>query len=78
MSENGMVRPCSSPASTPSWRGGTEDKGARYVPEHNREIAVIGIDIGKFEFRSGPLCHCINVTVIGFWIGAVADNTGAR
>jgi hypothetical protein len=46
--------------------------------KHNREIAVIGNDIGKFEFRSGPLCHCINVTVIGFWIGAVADNTGAR
>jgi hypothetical protein len=28
MSQNGMVRPCSSPASEPNWQGGTEDKGA--------------------------------------------------
>jgi NAD(P)-dependent dehydrogenase (short-subunit alcohol dehydrogenase family) len=27
-SQNGMVRPCSSPASEPNWQGGTEDKGA--------------------------------------------------
>jgi transposase len=37
MSGDGMVRPCSRPATTPSWRGGTEDIGARYVRETEQQ-----------------------------------------
>jgi hypothetical protein len=51
MTENGMVRPCCSPASTPSWRGGTEDKENAMSQKLNGEIAVIGIDIGKNSFH---------------------------
>ena len=47
MSENGMVRPCSGPASEPSSQGGTEDKGVQTL----NSIAVIGIDIGKNSFH---------------------------
>jgi hypothetical protein len=37
MSQNGMVRPCSSPASEPNWQGGIEDKGARHVRETQQQ-----------------------------------------
>jgi hypothetical protein len=30
------------------------------------------------NFTVAGFAICINVTVIGFWIGAVADNTGAH
>jgi hypothetical protein len=33
MSQNGVVRPCSSPASEPKLAKGTEDKGVRHVRE---------------------------------------------
>ena len=50
MSANGMVRPCSCPASDESGKG-LQRQGARHVPELNSAVAVIGIDIGKNSFR---------------------------
>jgi transposase len=38
------------PASTPSWRGGTEDKEHAMSQKRNSKVAVIGIDIGKNSF----------------------------
>ena len=49
MSLNGMVRPCSSPASEGSWLG-TEDK-EHAMSGLNSAIASIGIDIGKNSFH---------------------------
>jgi len=51
MSENGMIRPCSSPVGEPNWQRGTEDKGATHVPETRQQSRRIGIDIGKNSFR---------------------------
>src|SRR3989442_15905476 len=61
MSENGMVRPCSSPASEPNWQGAPKTKEHAMSEKLNSKIAVIGIDIGKNSFhivgqdRRGPL-----------------------
>src|SRR5215472_16744190 len=46
-----MVRPCSSPASRPSWRGAPRAKEHALSQKLNSEIAVIGIDIGKNSFH---------------------------
>ena len=48
MSANGMVRPCSGPASMRSWQGARK---TRSTPCLNAAIAVIGIDIGKNSFH---------------------------
>jgi hypothetical protein len=50
-SANGMVRPCSGPASTRSWQGGAQDKEHALSQKLNAAIAVIGIDIGKNSFH---------------------------
>src|SRR5262250_2940801 len=52
MSVNGMVRPCSGPASERSWAWGSKDKEHAMSSKHNGAIAsVIGIDIGKNSFH---------------------------
>ena len=51
MSGNGMVRPCSCPASKLSWARGTKDKERAISQTPNTAIAVIGIDIGKNSFH---------------------------
>src|SRR6267142_1477904 len=48
---NGMVRPCSCPASKRSWARGTKDKEHAMSQTPNTAIAVIGIDIGKNSFH---------------------------
>src|SRR5262249_28300153 len=50
-SANGMVGPCSSPASGPSWRGAPRAKEHAMSQKLSSEIAVIGIDIGKNSFH---------------------------
>src|SRR5216684_8866864 len=50
-SANGMVRPCSCPASKRSWQGGAKDKEHAMSQTPNTAIAVIGIDIGKNSFH---------------------------
>src|ERR1700737_4237676 len=50
-SDNGMVRPCSCPASQRSWQGGAKDKEHAMSQTPNTAIAVIGIDIGKNSFH---------------------------
>ena len=51
MSANGMVRPCSCPASERRWQG-LHQQGARPCPRQQApQIAVIGIDIGKNSFH---------------------------
>ena len=50
MSANGMVRPCSGPASKGSWQGDQKEEHATSA-KFNSEIAVIGIDIGKISFH---------------------------
>ena len=50
-SGNGMVRPCSCPASKGSWQGGAKDKEHAMCQTPNTAIAVIGIDIGKNPFH---------------------------
>jgi hypothetical protein len=67
MSVNGMVRPCSCPASKRSWARGTKDKEHAMSQTPNTAIAVIGIDIGKNSFhvvghdargaRGATACH---------------------
>src|ERR1700730_4234813 len=51
MSANGMVRPCSCPASQRSWQVGAQDKQHAMSQTPNTAIAVIGIDIGKNSFH---------------------------
>ena len=51
MSENGMVRPCSRPASKQSWQGAPKTKEHAMSEKFNSEIAMIGIDIGKNSFH---------------------------
>ena len=51
MSANGMVRPCSAPPAIEAGKG-RQRQGARHVPEFNKMIAVIGIDIGKNSFHA--------------------------
>src|SRR6187399_1971355 len=51
MSVNGMVRPCSCPASKRSWQRGAKDKERAMSQKLNAAIAVIGIDIGKNSFH---------------------------
>src|SRR5438309_10426721 len=46
-----MVRPCSSPASEPSWQGAPKTKEHAMSEKLNSKIAVIGIDIGKNSFH---------------------------
>src|SRR5215475_1230117 len=50
-SANGMVRPCSSPASQRSWPGGASIKEHAMSHKLNSAIAVVGIDIGKNSFH---------------------------
>ena len=51
MSVNGMVRPCSCPASKLSWQGAPKTRSAPCLRQSNTAIAVIGIDIGKNSFH---------------------------
>src|SRR5262249_31086415 len=51
MSANGMVRPCSGPASKAKLARGVEDEEHAMSPKLNCGIAVIGIDIGKNSFH---------------------------
>src|ERR1700678_1810229 len=51
MSANGMVRPCSCPASDRSWQGGAKDKEHAMSQTLKATIAVAGIDIGKNSFH---------------------------
>src|SRR5262245_48022523 len=51
MSANGMVRPCSGPASKRSWQGAPKTREHAMSPKLNAGIAVIGIDIGKNSFH---------------------------
>jgi transposase len=51
MTANGIVRPCSCPASKLSWQRGTKDKERLMPQTPNTAIAVIGIDIGKNSFH---------------------------
>src|SRR5215813_217021 len=48
---NGMVRPCSGPASKGSWQGAPKTRSTPCSHKLNSEIAVIGIDIGKNSFH---------------------------
>src|SRR5262245_20408364 len=57
MSANGMVRPCSGPASKRSWRG-TRDEEHAMSAKFNCEVAVIGIDMARTRFTS---CATISV-----------------
>jgi len=50
MSANGMVRPCSGPASSEAGKG-RRRRGARYVTQVHAGISGIGIDIGKNSFH---------------------------
>ena len=50
-SANGMVRPCSCPASDRSWQGGAKDKEHAMSQTLKTAIAVVGIDIGKNSFH---------------------------
>src|SRR6202165_1847814 len=50
-SDNGMVRPCSGPASTRSWQGGAQDKEHAMSQKLDISPAVVGIDIGKNSFH---------------------------
>src|SRR5216683_6653120 len=50
-SDNGMVRPCSCPASKRSWQRGAKDKEHAMSQTPNTAIAVMGIDIGKNSFH---------------------------
>src|SRR6266404_5787365 len=51
MTANGMVRPCSGPASKGKLARGTKDEEHAMSPKLNFGIAVIGIDIGKNSFH---------------------------
>ena len=51
MSANGMVRPCSCPASKRSWQGGAKDKEHAMSQKFDSVIAVMGIDLGKNSFH---------------------------
>jgi transposase len=51
MTANGMVRPCSCPASDRSWQGGAKDKEHAMSQTLKATIAVAGIDIGKNSFH---------------------------
>src|SRR5216683_691678 len=51
MTANGMVRPCSCPASKRSWQRGAKDKEHAMSQTPNTAIAVMGIDIGKNSFH---------------------------
>ncbi len=46
-SANGMVRPCSCPASVRNWQGAPKTRSTPMSQTLNTAIAVIGIDIGK-------------------------------
>src|SRR6202453_4086931 len=48
---NGMVRPCSCPASDRSWQGAAKDKEHAMSQTLKATIAVAGIDIGKNSFH---------------------------
>ena len=51
MSVNGMVRPCSCPASDRSWQGAPKTRSTPCLRTLNTAIAVVGIDIGKNSFH---------------------------
>jgi transposase len=51
MTGNGMVRPCSCPASKFTLARGTKDKEHAMSEKINTAIAVVGIDIGKNSFH---------------------------
>src|SRR4029077_13454259 len=51
-SGNGMVRPCSCPASKRSWQGAPKTRSTPMSQIPNTAIAVIGIDIGKNSFHA--------------------------
>src|SRR5258708_4790219 len=51
MSANGMVRPCSCPASKRSWQGAPKTRSTPCLRHPILRIAVIGIDIGKNSFH---------------------------
>ena len=51
-SANGMVRPCSCPASDRSWQGAPKTRSTPCLRILSRAIAVIGIDIGKNSFHA--------------------------
>ena len=48
---NGMVRPCSCPASDRSWQGAPKTRSTPCLRNSTAAIAVIGIDIGKNSFH---------------------------
>ena len=51
MSGNGMVRPCSCPASKRCWQGAPKTRSTPCLRHPIPAIAVIGIDIGKNSFH---------------------------
>src|SRR5271168_2326803 len=51
MSANGMVRPCSCPASKRCWQGAPKTRSTPMSQNSNTSIAVVGIDIGKNSFH---------------------------
>src|SRR6266404_2415931 len=51
MSGNGMVRPCSGPASMRSWQGALKTRSTPCLRNATQRFAVIGIDIGKNSFH---------------------------
>ena len=51
MSANGMVRPCSCPASDRSWQGAPKTRSTPCTQTLKTAIAVVGIDIGKNSFH---------------------------
>ena len=55
MSANGMVRPCSGPASKAKLARGVEDEEHAMAQKLDSGIAVIGIDIGKNSFHVAAL-----------------------
>jgi transposase len=53
MTANGMVRPCSGPASERRWHGACKEQEHAMSSKHNVAVArVIGIDIGKNSFHA--------------------------
>jgi transposase len=51
VSPNGMVRPCSCPASNRGWQRDANDKEYATSQNLSSAIAAMGIDIGKNSFH---------------------------
>ena len=67
MSANGMVRPCSCPASDRSWQGAPKTRSTLCLRISNTAIAIVGIDIGKNSFHIVGLDQCGAIVLRQKW-----------